>query len=108
MLRGDHYQVGVAMAYDLGRSEQQDLNNLRGLGDIGAAPVAKLYGTWVLARKFPLILRIDAASSLGVRKGLSAMQAFICRFRAVLRRSSCLRVPPFLLLRIITCKLSTE
>lgn len=69
MLRGDHYQIGVAMAYDLGRNEQQDLNNLRGLGDIGAAPVAKLYGTWVLARKFPLILRIDARQFIGGAQG---------------------------------------
>ena len=69
ILRGDHYQVGVAMAYDLGRNEQQDLNNLRGLGDIGAAPVAKLYGTWVLARKFPLILRLDARQFIGGAQG---------------------------------------
>jgi outer membrane scaffolding protein for murein synthesis (MipA/OmpV family) len=68
-LRGDHYQVGVAMAYDLGRSEQRDLNNLRGLGDIGAAPVAKVYGTWVLAKKFPLILRIDARQFIGGAQG---------------------------------------
>ena len=69
ILRGDHYQVGAAMAYDLGRNEQQDLNNLRGLGDIGAAPVAKLYGTWVLAKKFPLILRIDARQFIGGAQG---------------------------------------
>lgn len=69
MLRGDHYQVGIALAYDLGRNEQQDLNNLRGLGDIGAAPVAKLYGTWVLARKFPLILRADARQFAGGAQG---------------------------------------
>jgi outer membrane scaffolding protein for murein synthesis (MipA/OmpV family) len=69
MLRGDHYQFGIALAYDLGRKEQQDLNNLRGLGDIGAAPVAKLYGTWVLARKFPLILRVDARQFVGGAQG---------------------------------------
>ena len=69
MLRGDHYQVGIALAYDLGRNEQEDLNNLRGLGDIGAAPVAKLYGTWVLARKFPLILRADARQFVGGAQG---------------------------------------
>jgi outer membrane scaffolding protein for murein synthesis (MipA/OmpV family) len=69
ILRGDHYQIGVAMAYDLGRNEQQDLNNLRGLGDIGAAPVAKLYGTWVLARRFPLILRVDARQFIGGAQG---------------------------------------
>jgi outer membrane scaffolding protein for murein synthesis (MipA/OmpV family) len=67
--RGDHYQVGVAMGYDLGRNEQQDLNNLRGLGDIGAAPVAKLYGSWVIAKKFPLILRIAARQFIGGAQG---------------------------------------
>jgi outer membrane scaffolding protein for murein synthesis (MipA/OmpV family) len=69
ILRGDHYQIGMALGYDLGRNEQDDLNNLRGLGDIGAAPVAKLYGTWVLARKFPLILRADARQFVGGAQG---------------------------------------
>src|SRR5690348_6945807 len=46
-LRGMHYQVGFALAYDLGRKEKDDLANLRGMGDISAAPVAKLYGAWV-------------------------------------------------------------
>jgi len=69
ILRGDHYQVGVAMAYDLGRSEQKDLNSLRGLGDIGAAPVAKVFGTWVLSKKFPLILRTDVRQFIGGAEG---------------------------------------
>jgi outer membrane scaffolding protein for murein synthesis (MipA/OmpV family) len=69
ILRGDHYQIGVAVAYDLGRNEQSDLNNLRGLGDIGAAPVAKAYGTWVLSKKFPLILRADARQFVGGAQG---------------------------------------
>jgi outer membrane scaffolding protein for murein synthesis (MipA/OmpV family) len=69
VFRGDHYQIGVAMAYDLGRSEQADLTNLRGLGDIGAAPVAKVYGSWVLSKKFPLILRVDARQFIGGAEG---------------------------------------
>jgi outer membrane scaffolding protein for murein synthesis (MipA/OmpV family) len=69
VLRGDHYQIGVAMAYDLGRNEQQDLNNLRGLGDIGAAPVAKIYGTWVLSKSFPIILRVDGRQYIGGAQG---------------------------------------
>jgi outer membrane scaffolding protein for murein synthesis (MipA/OmpV family) len=69
VLRGDHYQIGVAMAYDLGRNEQEDLNNLRGLGDIGAAPVAKVFGTWVLSKKFPLILRTDVRQFIGGAEG---------------------------------------
>jgi outer membrane scaffolding protein for murein synthesis (MipA/OmpV family) len=69
ILRGDHYQVGVAMTYDLGRSEQADLANLRGLGDIGAAPVAKVFGAWVLSKKFPLILRTDVRQFIGGAEG---------------------------------------
>src|ERR1700692_637822 len=59
-LRGEHSQVGVSMTCDLGRQVTQDYANLHGMGDISAAPVGKLYGTWVLSRKFPLILRLAA------------------------------------------------
>jgi outer membrane scaffolding protein for murein synthesis (MipA/OmpV family) len=68
-LRGDHYQFGVAMAYDLGRKERDDLTNLHGLGDIGVAPVAKIYGSYVLSKKFPLILRVDARQFIGGAEG---------------------------------------
>jgi len=68
-LRGDHYQFGVAMAYDLGRKERDDLTNLHGMGDIGAAPVAKIFGSYVLSKKFPLILRVDARQFIGGAEG---------------------------------------
>jgi outer membrane scaffolding protein for murein synthesis (MipA/OmpV family) len=68
-LRGDHFQIGVAMAYDLGRKVSQDYANLHGMGDIKAAPVGKLYGTWVLSRKFPLILRADVRQFIGGAQG---------------------------------------
>jgi outer membrane scaffolding protein for murein synthesis (MipA/OmpV family) len=68
-LRGDHYQVGVGVTYDLGRKEKDDLTNLRGMGDIPAAPVGKLYGTWVLSKKFPLILRASARQFIGGAEG---------------------------------------
>jgi outer membrane scaffolding protein for murein synthesis (MipA/OmpV family) len=68
-LRGDHYQFGVAMAYDLGRKERDDLTNLHGMGDIGVAPVAKIYGSYVLSKKFPLILRVDARQFIGGAEG---------------------------------------
>jgi hypothetical protein len=108
VLSGDHYQIGAAMAYDLDRSEQQDLNNLRGLGDIGAAAVAKLYGTWVLAKKFPLILRIDARQFVGGAQGAIGDVGVYMPLLAVPGRSSCSPVPPFLSPRIITCKPCTE
>lgn len=64
-LRGDHYQFGAGMTYDLGRQEKHDLTNLHGMGDIPAASVAKLYGSVVLSKKFPLILRVDARQYIG-------------------------------------------
>jgi outer membrane scaffolding protein for murein synthesis (MipA/OmpV family) len=68
-LRGDHYQVGIGLTYDFGRREKDDFANLHGMGDISAAPVAKLYASWVLSRKFPLILRIDARQFMGGAQG---------------------------------------
>jgi outer membrane scaffolding protein for murein synthesis (MipA/OmpV family) len=68
-LRGDHYQFGLGMTYDLGRKEKDDLTNLHGMGDISPAPVAKLKGSVVLSRKFPLILRVDARQFIGGAEG---------------------------------------
>lgn len=68
-LRGDHYQFGLGLTYDLGRKEKEDLTNLYGMGDIRAAPVGKLYGSVVLSRKFPLILRVDARQFVGGAQG---------------------------------------
>jgi outer membrane scaffolding protein for murein synthesis (MipA/OmpV family) len=64
-LRGAHHQFGIGMTYDLGRKEKDDLTNLHGMGDISAAPVAKIYGSVVLSKKFPLILRVDARQFIG-------------------------------------------
>ncbi|MDB6090687.1 MAG: mltA-interacting MipA family protein [Gammaproteobacteria bacterium] len=69
-LRGDHYQVGIGLTYDFGRHETDDYANLHGMGDISAAPVAKLFGSWVLSRKFPLILRVDVRQFVGGAQGL--------------------------------------
>jgi outer membrane scaffolding protein for murein synthesis (MipA/OmpV family) len=68
-LRGDHYRVGAAITYDRGRLERDDYANLRGMGNIDAAPVAKLFASYVLSRKFPLILRVDARQVLGGANG---------------------------------------
>jgi len=68
-LRGDHYRIGAAIAYDRGRIERDDYTNLRGLGNINPAPVAKLFATYVLSKKFPLILRVDARQLLGGANG---------------------------------------
>jgi outer membrane scaffolding protein for murein synthesis (MipA/OmpV family) len=69
VLRGDHYRIGAAIAYDLGRKERDDYTNLRGMGDISIAPVAKVFASYVLSKKFPLILRVDARQILGGANG---------------------------------------
>jgi outer membrane scaffolding protein for murein synthesis (MipA/OmpV family) len=68
-LRGDHYRVGVAVTYDLGRRVKSDYTNLHGMGDIRPAPAAKLFASYVLSRKFPLILRADVRQLLGGANG---------------------------------------
>jgi len=68
-LRGDQYQVGVGLSYDLGREMRVDGRNLNGMGDIHAAPVAKMYGSVVLSKKFPIILRVSARQYLGGTEG---------------------------------------
>jgi outer membrane scaffolding protein for murein synthesis (MipA/OmpV family) len=69
VFRGDHYEVGVGVTYDLGRKEKDDYRNLHGMGDIGTAAVGKLYGSWVISRKFPLILRVSARQYIGGNEG---------------------------------------
>jgi len=69
VLRGDHYQVGVGLTYDLGREQKLDGANLNGMGDIKAAPAAKLYGSWVLSKRFPMILRLSARQYAGGAQG---------------------------------------
>ena len=69
LLRGDHYQLGIALTYDLGRKEKDDLSNLRGMGNISAAPVGKIFGSWVLAKKFPMILHVDVRQFAGGAQG---------------------------------------
>jgi outer membrane scaffolding protein for murein synthesis (MipA/OmpV family) len=68
-LRGDHFQVGLSMTYDLGRKVSQDYANLHGMGDISPAPVGKLFGSWVISKKLPLILRVDARQFIGGDQG---------------------------------------
>jgi len=70
ILHGKHYQIGLAMAYDLGRKEKDDLANPRGMGDISAAPVAKAFGSWALSRYFPMVLRVDVRQFIGGAQGL--------------------------------------
>jgi outer membrane scaffolding protein for murein synthesis (MipA/OmpV family) len=69
LLHGNHYQLGVAMGYDFGRKESQDYANLHGMGDVSPAPVGKVYASWVISKKLPLILRVDARQFIGGAQG---------------------------------------
>jgi len=71
-LRGPYYRVGAAISYDLGRIERDDYTNLRGFGNISAAPVAKIFASYVFSKDFPMVLRIDAREILGGANGAVA------------------------------------
>ena len=71
-LRGPHYRVGVALAYDRGRKERDDYGDLTGMGNIQPAPAAKVFGSYVLSKKFPMILRVDVRELLGGADGAVA------------------------------------
>ena len=43
LLHGDHYRGGLAITYDLGRLEENDISHLHGLGDINRAPAVKAF-----------------------------------------------------------------
>ncbi len=68
-LHTEHYRVGVAIGYDLGRQVSADSSHLHGLGSISAAPVTKLFADWVVSKKFPLVIRADARQFVGGADG---------------------------------------
>jgi outer membrane scaffolding protein for murein synthesis (MipA/OmpV family) len=69
VLRGDHFQIGASMTYDLGRKVKEDYANLHGMGDISPAPVGKVFASWVISKRLPLILRVDARQFIGGAEG---------------------------------------
>ena len=78
LVRGENYRAGVALGYDLGRRESDDLNHLRGLGNIHVAPVVKLFGTYVVSKDFPLVLRTDLRRYAGGADGwVGDVEAYI-------------------------------
>jgi outer membrane scaffolding protein for murein synthesis (MipA/OmpV family) len=77
-IRGNNYRVGVALGYDLGRKESADLDHLRGLGDIGRAPIFKIFGSYVISKEFPLVLRADIRRIVGGADGvLGDLEAYL-------------------------------
>lgn len=59
VLRGAYYRVGISLGFDLGRRVPDDYPNLHGLGDISVAPFVKLFGSYIVSKDFPMVIRID-------------------------------------------------
>jgi len=72
ILKGAYYRVGVSIAYDRGRIEREDYTNLRGFGNINPAPALKIFGSYVLSKDFPMVVRMDARQLIGGANGAVA------------------------------------
>jgi outer membrane scaffolding protein for murein synthesis (MipA/OmpV family) len=72
VLHGENYRAGVVLGYDLGRRVEDDIGHLRGLGDIGRAPVVKLFVSYAISKDFPLVLRGDVRQIIGGADGVVA------------------------------------
>jgi outer membrane scaffolding protein for murein synthesis (MipA/OmpV family) len=78
LLHGERYNAGLSVGYDLGRPMSDDYRHLHGLGDISPAPVLKLFGSYVVSKAFPLVLRADARRVVGGANGLLGdLEAFM-------------------------------
>jgi outer membrane scaffolding protein for murein synthesis (MipA/OmpV family) len=71
-LRSNNLRAGVALGYDLGRLARDDLEHLKGLGDISSAAVPKLFVSYAVSKSFPLVLRADVREWLGGADGMAA------------------------------------
>jgi outer membrane scaffolding protein for murein synthesis (MipA/OmpV family) len=69
LVRGENYRVGIAIGYDMGRRVSDDLNHLRGLGDIEPAPVIHAFESYVISKEFPLVIRSDIRRIVGGAEG---------------------------------------
>lgn len=69
VIRGDNYRAGIAVGYDLGRDAKDDLDHLKGLGNVSAAPTVKLFGSYVISKGLPLVLRADVRQFAGGTDG---------------------------------------
>jgi outer membrane scaffolding protein for murein synthesis (MipA/OmpV family) len=68
LLRGHTYRAGIAVSYDLGRSDDSD-GHLRSLRNISPAPEAKLFGEVAL---LPFVLTGAVRQGIGGHDGLIA------------------------------------
>jgi outer membrane scaffolding protein for murein synthesis (MipA/OmpV family) len=78
-LRGRYYRVGVSFGFDLGRRVPDDYANLHGLGDISVAPFVKLFGSYVVSKDFPMVIRIDVRQIFagGANGALADLDAYM-------------------------------
>jgi outer membrane scaffolding protein for murein synthesis (MipA/OmpV family) len=75
---GEKSRAGVAIGYDLGRPVSDDYRHLHGLGDIEPSPVVKVFGSFVVSKQFPLILRADVRRFVGGAGGVVGdLEAFM-------------------------------
>jgi outer membrane scaffolding protein for murein synthesis (MipA/OmpV family) len=70
LLAGKQYSVSLAVGLDLGREMGWHYATLHGLGDIPRAPFFKLAGTYVISKRFPILLRTDVRKIAGGAAGL--------------------------------------
>jgi outer membrane scaffolding protein for murein synthesis (MipA/OmpV family) len=70
LVRGDNYRAGISIGYDLGRPMSDEYQHLHGLGDVSAAPVVKVFGSYVISKALPLVLRADVRRIVGGANGL--------------------------------------
>lgn len=70
IFQGKQYRVSLSVGIDLGRREEWDIGELRGLGDIPRAPFFKLSGSYVISKRLPIILRGDIRKIAGGSAGL--------------------------------------
>lgn len=63
------FRAGLAMTYDMGRREKKDHDHLRGMGNIGIVPEAKIFAEYVVSKDFPLVIRANIRRQLGGSDG---------------------------------------
>jgi len=69
-IHGMQHYASISIGYDLGRRVSEDPSRLHGLGDIDPAPVVKLSESYVLSKRFPVILRADVRQIVTGADGL--------------------------------------
>ena len=72
LVHGDHYRGGLALTYDLGRLESNDISHLYGLGNIDRAPAVKAFFSYAISKSFPMVIRADVRQFIGGADGMVA------------------------------------